>query len=128
MFDNYNYPMGADSENAPWNEKMLPYKSFKVCVSQSLSKTTTVNTNDYSELKEKDDVGGFLEIDTDDVVWADEYADNGHLTPLELINLYKQHCKAALDKNPNASDASWYKYIIEECDNWVSDDFEVVEE
>lgn len=45
--DNYNYPMGADTKDAPWNSKKE--KEIEVSVSITLSKTVKVNVTDYIE-------------------------------------------------------------------------------
>lgn len=60
--DNYNYPMGADNSDAPWNEKEIPKRKIEVTVSVTLSKTVEVEVDDY-ELKEEgvDEDGCFYE-------------------------------------------------------------------
>ena len=44
-----NYPEMTQSQwdSAPWNEKETPEKEFEVCITQTLSKTVKVTTNDY---------------------------------------------------------------------------------
>lgn len=72
MYDNYNYPLGADNENAPWNERETPEKVFGCEVTITLTKTCDVTTQDYilEEAEYPDYMGG---IDTSDVNWLDEY-------------------------------------------------------
>lgn len=45
--DNYNYPIGADTTDAPWNQVEHPEKEVEVTISVTLSKTTKVRVNDY---------------------------------------------------------------------------------
>ena len=45
--DNYNYPIGADNSDAPWNEVDLPAINTEVTVSITISKTIKVPVIDY---------------------------------------------------------------------------------
>ena len=45
--DNYHYPLGADTEEAPWNQKDIPEKEFDVTCTICISKTVPCFTNDY---------------------------------------------------------------------------------
>ena len=40
--NNYDYPVGADNKDAPWNEKSNKPKKVEVTVSITLSKTVEV--------------------------------------------------------------------------------------
>lgn len=57
--DNYNYPMGADTSEAPWNQVDQPEKEIEVLVSITLSKTVKVRVNDYIV----EDDGGYPNYD-----------------------------------------------------------------
>ena len=46
--DNYNYPIGADNPDAPWNEVELPTINTEVTVSITISKTIKVPVVDYT--------------------------------------------------------------------------------
>ena len=46
--DNYNYPIGADNPDAPWNEVELPSKDIEVTISVTVSKTMKVPVRDYT--------------------------------------------------------------------------------
>lgn len=48
MYDNYNYPMGADTPSAPWNQVEVEPKEIEVTVSITLSKTVKIEVNDYA--------------------------------------------------------------------------------
>ena len=131
MYDNYNFPIGSDTPSAPWNQKELPEKDFKVSVCQCLSKSTEVTTNDYihSYTKEWDDMGGIEEdiTDTSDTDWNQAYKES-HYTPLELINAFKSYLELEVERMEGVKNTRHYKKLIEECKGWVEDDYEVVEE
>jgi hypothetical protein len=146
MYDNYNYPCGADTPDAPWNEVEVPEKDFDIICSQSLSKTVVVTTNNYIPGAsgvdyEPDDEGGYCasswhdDPDTSDTNWADEYHDNDHYTPLELINKFKEHLMKQWDTLKYAEEANDTKtkykkreiqHLIEECEGWIEDETEYV--
>jgi hypothetical protein len=139
MYDNYNYPAGADNEMAPWNEPLIPEKDFDITCSQSLSKTVTVTTNNYIPGAsgvdyEPDDEGGYCACgwhdpdDTSDTNWADEYHANDYHTPLQLIELFKQYLENDLNRMGEVKNEKWIKHLIEECSDWIEDDTEYVED
>lgn len=138
MYDNYNYPPGADGPDAPWNQSDTEEKEFEVTISQTLSKNTTVTTSDYipggcfSETEW--DIDGYHTItcyepdDTSNTDWKAAYKEE-RMTPLELINEFKDHLKEILSNlNTNSRKYKRVKYLIKECSNWIEDDFEVCEE
>ena len=55
--NNYNYPMGADIPNAPWNKIDTEPKKIKVTVSITLSKTVEVEVTDYTAEEDYDEDG-----------------------------------------------------------------------
>ena len=46
--NNWDYPLGADNEDAPWNEKSVTPKPVEVTISMSISKTVKVYVDDYT--------------------------------------------------------------------------------
>ena len=137
MYDNYNYPPGADNEFAPWNEVEVPEKDFDVTCSQSLSKTVTVCTNNYIPGAsgcdyEPDGEGGYSTIgwheddDTSDTDWAQEYHENDYHTPAQLLELFKDILVRDLENGNPFKSEKYTKQLIEECEGWTEDetDFE----
>lgn len=60
--DNYNYPAGSDTSDAPWNQADLPEKEIEVLVSVTLSKTVKVRVSDYKIADcGKDEDGDYFE-------------------------------------------------------------------
>lgn len=131
--NNSNYPLMSQSEwdNAPWNQSDPEEKEFKVTVSQTLSKSTTVTTSDYvpgGYFPETEwDIDGYHTItchepdDTSDTDWRSAY-NNEHYTPLGLIQEFKE----MLEKNTPIPETR-RKHLIDECMNWIEDDLEVCE-
>ena len=148
MYDNYNYPYGADTPSAPWNELEIPEKDFDVTCSQSLSRTAVVWTQDYIPGAEgcdyePDGEGGYSTCgwqdpdDTSDTNWANEYSANGYKTPLELIDMLKEYLEKDLreiqkdmlpnDRSFKATQVRRLKGLIEECECWTEDETEFIE-
>lgn len=62
MYDNYNYPLGADNPDAPWNQEENPEREIEVTVSVTLSKTIKVKVSDYDIINSgKDEDGEYFE-------------------------------------------------------------------
>ena len=60
--DNYNYPMGADTKDAPWNQVDNPEREIEVTVSVTLSKTVKIKVSDYQITDSgKDEDGKYFE-------------------------------------------------------------------
>ena len=60
--NNYDYPMGADTKDAPWNQEDNPEKEVEVTVSITLSKTVKIKVSDYTVLdSDKDENGEYFE-------------------------------------------------------------------
>lgn len=60
--DNYNYPMGADTKDAPWNQVDNPEREIEVTVSVTLSKTVKIKVSDYKITDSgKDEDGEYFE-------------------------------------------------------------------
>lgn len=143
----WGYPAGAEHDkNAPYNQEEVPEKEFEVLVSQTLSKSTSVITDNYipggSWVEyEHDEEGGHAigchdPDDTSDTDWVKEYSENDHYTPLELINKFKEYLEKEWNVLKDAAEANdaetkWkknnIKHLIEECEGWIEDETEIVE-
>lgn len=66
--NNYDYPAGADTKDAPWNEEDNPTKDIIVTVSITLSKTLPIKVSDYKIVDSGIDEDGnsFQDIDYSD--------------------------------------------------------------
>lgn len=60
--NNYDYPMGADTSDAPWNQVNNPEREIEVTVSVTLSKTVKIKVSDYKITDSgKDEDGEYFE-------------------------------------------------------------------
>ena len=139
--DNYHYPLGADTEDAPWNQKEVSEKEFGVTCTVCMSKTVSCFTNDYIPGAEgvdyeSDDEGGCHAVpyhdedDTSDTNWSDVFGAN-HKTIPELLDEFKQYLEKDLEnidaiaeirKHDKAFLKCKLERLIEECDNWNVDE------
>lgn len=126
--DNYNYPMGADTKDAPWNELSPPKEvTFDVCISQTLSRDTTVATNNYFVEIDCDEDGCHESINTSETDWRKAY-EKDRMTPLNLIKEFKGFLEKTLpDPIVFPMQYKRAKYLIGECEGWVEDDLEIIE-
>lgn len=112
IMDNYNYPMGADTKDAPWNQVNNPERKIEVTVSITLSKTVKVRVSDY----EVTDFG----IDEDGMHYEDiDYSNCDLKSAVEEQIVLPQDAYRFITSSGNKS-------IKEELKGWNMDDFEVV--
>ena len=126
MYDNYNYPPGADTPDAPWNEVEIPEREFDVTISMSLSRTVQCYTNKY--IPEVDEENGHLYVDTSDTPWSEVYGDN-HKTIPELLEELKKYIQKDLDNladDETKMDKAFHRrrleFLLTECDEWTVDE------
>ena len=50
MYNNYDYPCGADTPDAPYNQTTPPERDFDILVCTSLSKSTYITTDKYCKI------------------------------------------------------------------------------
>jgi hypothetical protein len=55
--NNYDYPMGADTSDAPWNQESPKPRTIEVTVSITLSKTVRIKVDDYIAEEYSDEDG-----------------------------------------------------------------------
>ena len=108
--DNYNYPMGADTKDAPWNQVDNPEREIEVTVSVTLSKTVKIKVSDYEITDSgKDEDGEYFE---------DIDCSNCDLkSAVEEQIVLPQTAHMYVKSNPK---------VHEDLSNWCVDDFEVI--
>lgn len=114
--DNYNYPIGSDTENAPWNREDNPPKEVEVTVSITMSKTFKVDVDDYTMIE--DDDGSY----TPDFSECNLYKalEEQVYLPNEIGDIIEN------DLEYNNISKSKYKDIIKDLKGWNVDDSEVI--
>ena len=108
--DNYNYPMGADTKDAPWNQVDNPKREIDVTVSVTLSKTVKIKVSDYEITDSgKDEDGEYFE---------DIDCSNCDLkSAVEEQIVLPQNAQMYVKSNPK---------VHEDLSNWCVDDLEVI--
>lgn len=108
--DNYNYPMGADTKDAPWNQVDNPEREIEVTVSVTLSKTVKIKVSDYEITDSgKDEDGEYFE---------DIDCSNCDLkSAVEEQIVLPQSAHIYVKSNPK---------VHEDLSNWCVDDLEVI--
>lgn len=120
MYDNYNYPAGSDTPDAPWNQSEPDDKDFLVDVEYVLQKKNVkVTTKDYKpEVVNKDEE--IVEpLDTSDTNWEDAYNNSGHFTIQEMLDELKEYVKDDMQTcYPNTGKGAHLKRLLEDCQGW----------
>ena len=107
--DNYNYPMGADTKDAPWNQVDNPEREIEVTVSVTLSKTVKIKVSDYEITDSgKDEDGEYFE----DI----DYSNCDLKGAVEEQIVLPQSAHIYVKSNPK---------VHEDLSNWCVDDLEV---
>lgn len=118
MYDNENYPVGADNPYAPWNKKPIPSRFFPCTIETTLIKTDYVCTDGY-------DTDEFGEISTDNVAWRDEY-ERHHNTIQDLLHELEQYVKADLERyKGNKREEMRLRNILQDIDSWEIEDITI---
>ena len=108
--DNYNYPMGADTKDAPWNQVDNPEREIEVPVSVTLSKTVKIKVSDYEITNSgKDEDGEYFE----DI----DYSNCDLKGAVEEQIVLPQSAHMYVKSNPK---------VREDLSNWCVDDLEVI--
>ena len=107
--DNYNYPIGSDTPEAPWNQVDNPEREIEVTVSVTLSKTVKIKVSDYEITDSGKDEDGehFEDID---------YSNCDLKGAVEGQIVLPQSAHTYAKSNPK---------VHEDLSNWCVDDLEV---
>lgn len=123
--DNYNYPIGADTSEAPWNQvDELPYKEVEVTISVSLSKTVKVRVNDYTVEYKDYEEGWFPSYDFSKCNITEAVKEQVVL-PQNLA----EYTEIMFNHDLNLKAAGMPKYLkdaIADCKGWTVDDMECI--
>lgn len=118
MYDNYNYPPGADTPDAPWNQSEPEPVNVEVEVTTLVKNHLLVSTTDYEN--EEDDIK--LICDYKDMEKA--VKEQCHLVP-ELMDLLTEYVKAELDTDITVHRKWYLEEVLECCQGWQQTDIEV---
>ena len=117
MYDNYNYPPGADTPDAPWNQPVIPEREFDVEVTITMSKVVTITTDNY--VPEYDDEDGHTYANTENTEWDKEFENSGHFTIADLIEELKGYVVEDMKTcAQNTRKVSHLKRLLLACEDW----------
>ena len=123
LMNNYDYPVGADNDSAPWNEKNNQEIDVNVIVSETVSKVVTIKTDDYTVESDFNDDEPNIVINEDTLY--DKWS-NYHSDILELLGLLKEYAQDELKKTGARTDRGRYlSRVINDCDKWFIEDISV---
>ena len=132
-----NYPLGAaDNPDAPYNQSDPEPVKVAVCISQSLSRSATIEVTDYTAEKWEEvdvDVDGPYVISGMDYDFSDSdlkgaYEEQEYTIP-QLLDYLKAYLIEDIAGCPdNSGRKKELQHILECCKGWDVDETEVVEE
>lgn len=128
MYNNYDYPLGADNSLAPWNQVENTEIERDCDVTETIARKVTLSTTDYVAEEDWDDeLGKCISVDTSETDWSAEYA-NQEYTALELIAKLKTYVEEDIkNTSPNTSKVRELKRLLSACDGWEQTELEVEE-
>lgn len=129
MYNNYDYPLGADNSSAPWNQIENSEIERDCKVTETITRSVTLSTTDYvSEDDWDDDFGKCISADTSETDWEEEYC-NQEYTALELIAKLKEYVEEDIKNiSPNTGKGRELQRLLAACDGWGRIELEVEEE
>lgn len=128
MYNNYDYPLGADNSSAPWNQVENSEIERDCEVTETITRKITLSTTDYVAEEDWDDeFGKCVSVDTSDTDWSDEYS-NQECTALELIAKLKEYVEEDIKNTAsNTSKGRELQRLLSACNGWEQVEMEVYE-
>lgn len=137
MYNNYDYPCGADGPEAPWNQSDPEPVEVNVAISQTLSRSTKILVTDYTanewEDVEPDDEGVFfitreVEYDFSNSDLKGAYEEQEYTIP-KLLDYLKTYLIADIANcNIDSGKKQKLQHILDCCEGWEVDETEVIKE
>nr|DAX37878.1 MAG TPA: hypothetical protein [Caudoviricetes sp.] len=129
MYNNYDYPLGADNSSAPWNQVENSEIERDCKVTETITRNVALSTTDYvSEDDWDDEFGKCVSADTYDTDWTGEYSSQEY-TVLELIDKLKLYVEEDIKNTAiNPGKRRELQRLLTACDGWEQVDLEVGEE
>ena len=119
MYDNYNYPMGADTPDAPWNQHEPDPIEVSVAVTVTLTHETTVETANYINGEDGDELlDGYDDINA---IYGEQ-----HKSVPELLGELAKYIKGELAGGNVSCRRKWeLQSMLEDCQGWTEEETEV---
>lgn len=129
MYDNYNYPPGADTPDAPWNKPSeTDTITLDVNVNVTLFKNdVTVETSNYDVVTDDEFGDAFIELH-DGYADVEKYCIEQHKSIPELLAELSKYIKGELaGGNLSSQRRQELEIMLEDCQGWQQYNFEVEE-
>lgn len=129
MYNNYDYPLGADTPLAPWNQVENCEIERDCNVTETITRNVTLSTTDYiTEDDWNDGFGKCISADTSETDWREEYI-NQEYTVLELIDKLKEYVEEDIkNAQSNTDKVRKLRRLLDACKGWEQVELEVEEE
>ena len=129
MYNNHDYPLGADTSLAPWNQVENSEIERDCNVTETITREVTLSTTDYiAEDDWNDEFGKCISADTSETDWSREY-DRQEYTALELISKLKSYVEEDIRNTaPNTGKGRELQRLLSACNGWEQVELEVEEE
>ena len=126
MYNNYDYPLGADNPSAPWNQVENSEIERDCEVTETITRKITLSTTDYIAEEDWDnDFGRCVSADTSETDWAAEYS-NQEYSVLELIVKLKSYVEEDIkNTSPNTGKGRELQRLLSACSGWEQVESEV---
>lgn len=126
MYNNYDYPLGADTPLAPWNQVENPEIEHDCEVTETITRKVTLSTTDYiAEDDWNDEFGKCISADTSETDWREEYI-NQEYTALELIARLKSYVEEDIKNTAsNTGKRRELQILLSACNGWEQVEIEV---
>lgn len=112
-----DYPIGANTKKAPWNEHDNPKRDFSLYISQSFSKDVECKSTNYSIQEVEED--GFIVVDDSNTNFYEIYKES-HYTIQDLLQKLKLYIQKDIQDRPNCKKK--LEELLKECDSWICDE------
>lgn len=120
MYDNYNYPLGADTPDAPWNRQDIPEINVDCDMTVILVKPAVpVVTDQYTK-----DESGYTEITDGGLDLIKRYKQQ-HFSITDMLSELKQYITDEISTDIPASRRQRLTDMLDDCQNWQIEDVDV---
>lgn len=120
MYDNYNYPLGADTPDAPWNRQDVPEINVDCDMTVILVKSAVpVVTDQYTK-----DESGYTEITDGGLDLIKRYKQQ-HFSITDMLSELKQYITDEISTDIPASRRQRLTDMLDDCQNWQIEDVDV---
>lgn len=120
MYDNYNYPPGADTPDAPWNRQDVPEINVDCDMTVILVKSAVpVVTDQYTK-----DESGYTEITDGGLDLIKRYKQQ-HFSITDMLSELKQYITDEISTDIPASRRQRLTDMLDDCQNWQIEDVDV---